>query len=78
MIVNGESGLLFAPGDEDAFVSAVSRLVEDAAGRNAMARAGRRRAEERYSVEAMIDEYAGFYGDLAGDDRGTGRSARCA
>jgi glycosyltransferase involved in cell wall biosynthesis len=65
MVEHGESGLLFAPRDEDAFLAAISRLVEDAGYRGRLAQAGRRRTEGAYSAARMIDEYAALFHELA-------------
>ena len=53
VIVDGETGVLFPLKDVEGFSAAVMRLLEDAAQRAALARAGQRRTQERY-VEANV------------------------
>jgi glycosyltransferase involved in cell wall biosynthesis len=65
MIEDGESGLLFEPENEDAFLGAVSRLVEDESYRGQLARVGRQRMEVKYSVGRMIDDYVALFHGLA-------------
>jgi glycosyltransferase involved in cell wall biosynthesis len=61
-VVSGETGLLVPPEDPAAMAGAMGRVLEDADLRRRMARAGRRRVEERYSqalltvaVESLYD-----------------------
>lgn len=53
-IVDGETGLLVKPGDPEALAVALAAARQDGARLGA---AGRRRAEERFTVEAMIEGY---------------------
>ena len=69
LLEHGASGLLINPTDEDGFFAGVSRLVEDDTYRRTLAKAGRRRVEDKYSVGRMIDEYVGLFGELAAELR---------
>jgi len=51
LIVDGETGLLFPPGDQDELREHLLSLMENPARRERLGIAGRRRAEERFSLE---------------------------
>lgn len=53
-VADGDTGVLVAPGDADELASGLAAARENATG---MGAAGRRRAEERFTLEAMIDGY---------------------
>ena len=53
IVVNGQSGLLTPPGDVDALAAALIDLLTSDARRADMARAARRRAEAKYTLEHM-------------------------
>lgn len=54
LIVNEETGLLYAYGDVPALTAALRRLLADSLLRRAMGEAGRRRVVERFSIEAYV------------------------
>jgi glycosyltransferase involved in cell wall biosynthesis len=58
VIHHGASGLLVEPGDETAFVAAVSKVAADACLRQALGDEARRRVTEVYSLSRMIAGYA--------------------
>jgi glycosyltransferase involved in cell wall biosynthesis len=49
------SGLLIPPGDPDALAIALKRLMSDPAWASSLAIQGRRRAEAKFSLQAMLD-----------------------
>lgn len=51
VVVEGETGLFVAPGDAEALAHAVARLARDAALRERMGRAGRRRVLDHFTAE---------------------------
>jgi L-malate glycosyltransferase len=55
------TGLLVEPHDEPAMARAIVKLLQDDATRARMGEAGRRRVEERFSVERMIDDTLDAY-----------------
>lgn len=61
MVVHGETGLLAPPGDAQALADSLAMLLEDAEKAKAMGRAGRHRAQERFSLEAMVRANENLY-----------------
>jgi glycosyltransferase involved in cell wall biosynthesis len=57
LIQDGVSGVLFAPGDEAAFVAAIARFADDERLRRRVGAAGRRRVEWRHSSSQMVAGY---------------------
>jgi glycosyltransferase involved in cell wall biosynthesis len=53
IVVNAETGILVDPGDVSGVARALAELLDDATVRRAMGDAGRRRAEEEFSVARM-------------------------
>ncbi len=62
-VMDGETGVLVAPGDVDALASALRRVLETAGLASALGTAGRTRAERFFSVEAMVSAYRRLYGE---------------
>jgi glycosyltransferase involved in cell wall biosynthesis len=60
-VLDGQTGLLADPGDEDALATAVLDLLSDPACRRSMGETARRRAEERFSLDLVADEILAFY-----------------
>ncbi len=54
VVVDGETGILAAPGDEDTLSSALSLLLGDPDLAQAMGAAGRARLEARFTAERMV------------------------
>lgn len=61
VVADGETGILFAPGDRPAIQQTLIRLLDDAALRARLGRAARLRASEKFGLDQMvsdtIDEY---------------------
>jgi sugar transferase (PEP-CTERM/EpsH1 system associated) len=66
LVDDGATGLLVAPESPDALSVALGRLVGDAALREAMGAAGRRRALGRFTLDRMVRTYEHLYRELAG------------
>ena len=66
MVVHGETGLLVGPGDDDALRDSVDELLSDASKRDAMAAAGRKRFEERFTLQTQVDAISSLYRSLVG------------
>jgi glycosyltransferase involved in cell wall biosynthesis len=63
ILQDGVQGLLITAGSANALQAALRRLIEDAALRDAMGRAGRERARE-FSMERMIERTEDVYASL--------------
>jgi glycosyltransferase involved in cell wall biosynthesis len=71
MVEHGVTGLLVPPGDHVALADAVVRLLGDAELRQRMGAAGRRRACERWSPDAVAVATAAVYRDAVARRVGT-------
>jgi glycosyltransferase involved in cell wall biosynthesis len=69
LVVDGGSGLLVPAYDPPALAAAIARLLDDADLRARLGAAGRRRMEERFSFQAMMEAKAHLYARLASDRR---------
>jgi glycosyltransferase involved in cell wall biosynthesis len=65
VVVDGETGLLVPPRDHEALAGAIGRLLADPKLRGRMGEAGRRRAEERFSLDAMTGRFLQIYDEIA-------------
>lgn len=61
VIVDGESGLLFAAGDADALTERLRTLVADERRRESIGRKARERIANNYSIPALIDRTSAIY-----------------
>ena len=66
LVDRGVSGELVPAADTDALAAALLRLAADPDAARAMGRAGRRRVEQRYTLQAMVAAYQGLYDRLLG------------
>ena len=73
LVVDGESGLLVPAYDPPALARTLARLLDDPDLRARIGAGGRRRMEERFSLEVMVEAKERLYRDLA-----TGRRAGSA
>lgn len=69
MLGHGESGLLVAPGDEDALAAAFVRLAEDRALLGRLGGAARRRAETAYNWTEITQKILALCAEAAADHR---------
>jgi glycosyltransferase involved in cell wall biosynthesis len=65
-VVDGETGFVVPPGDEEALVDQVRRLVEDPDRRATMGTNARERARREFTADRMCDEYETVYHRVAG------------
>src|SRR5213078_1387922 len=65
LVVDGESGLLVPAYDPPALARTLARLLDDADLRARIGAGGRRRMEERFSLEVMVEAKERLYRDLA-------------
>jgi glycosyltransferase involved in cell wall biosynthesis len=64
--VSGETGLLVEPNSPDALVAAIARLLDDAALRDRLGRAGRQRVIERFTWQVTAKGTAACYDAILG------------
>jgi glycosyltransferase involved in cell wall biosynthesis len=63
-VEDGTTGLIVPPEDVDALAAAISSLLADPTHARAMGKAGKLRAQEKFTTEAMMGQIAGAYNDL--------------
>jgi glycosyltransferase involved in cell wall biosynthesis len=63
MIIEGQTGLLVAPGDVEALASAMQRLIDDVAFREQLGRAGHERAV-LFTAENVVPRFEQLYQQL--------------
>lgn len=63
IVVDGETGMLVTPGNEDAMARAITRLWEEPDKVKAMGRRGRERVASRFTAERMAAEFAEILGN---------------
>jgi len=61
IVVHGETGLLVPPADSDALASAILSILEDKDMALRFGMAGRKRVEERFSVDIMLRNYENLF-----------------
>jgi glycosyltransferase involved in cell wall biosynthesis len=61
VVADGETGLLFAQGDDEGIADAIDSLLSDRARAQAMGAAGLRRAQDRFSVARMAARTIAVY-----------------
>jgi glycosyltransferase involved in cell wall biosynthesis len=63
-------GVLYEPGDLDGLVEQLERVLRDATHARALAEAGRRAVQERFSVRRMAETMLSVLGEVARRGRG--------
>lgn len=64
LVAEGETGALVPAQNPDAMARALLRYTEDAALRQAHGLAARKRVEQNFSIDGMVERYAALYEDL--------------
>jgi glycosyltransferase involved in cell wall biosynthesis len=65
IVADGDSGLLFSPGDPAALKEALLRLRRDPSLGARLARRAREEVAERFRIEGMVERYSVLYRDVA-------------
>jgi len=79
IVADGETGILFDPGDREALAKHVIALCQDPPRRRAMGQAGHERAKRHFSIESHVRKTEQVYAELLGLSDGTGRDGEtCA
>ncbi len=63
-IIPGETGLLVPPQDSAALATAIQQLLDQPDRRKTMGEAGRRLAEEKFSLDKVIERHVDLYSNL--------------
>jgi len=66
IVRDGEEGFLARRDDPASFAALAARLLEDEDLRSRLGRQGRRRVEEHFSLERMLDAYEALYREIMG------------
>ena len=66
VVVDGDTGRLVPARDARAMAEALLNMAVNAEHANRMAANGRRRVEQHFSIEQMVDRYAAVYRDFGG------------
>jgi glycosyltransferase involved in cell wall biosynthesis len=69
LVADGATGLLVPPRRPDRLATAVDRLLSAPDQARAMGRRGRRRVEEQFAVERMVEQMEALYAELASRPR---------
>ncbi|MBI4881280.1 MAG: glycosyltransferase [Planctomycetes bacterium] len=64
LLDQGAAGLLAAPRDAASLARALERVLGDIEFARGVARAGRKRVEERHTIERVVEEHARLYAEL--------------
>lgn len=78
LVVDGETGIQVPPGDVGALRAAIERLLGDRELRRRLGEAGRRRAAEHFSWDAVTRRTLDVYARYAGKEPGLGASGSSA
>lgn len=69
IVVDGETGSLVTPGDEEAMAQAMMRLLKEPARAEMMGRHGKERVASRFTVERMAAEFAEILARVLGGEK---------
>ena len=60
-VLDGQTGLLVAPGDGEALTATIARLLDDEALRRRLGAAGRERMQDEFSINTMVNGHVALY-----------------
>lgn len=78
VITHGVDGFLVAPDDPERAIELGCQILSDPAAALAMGRAGRKTAVERFSPDAVADEYVALYERLLAGDSASNEKSRAS
>ena len=61
IVVDGETGILVPPKDYQALADGIMKLASDPSLRKKFGEAGRKRVEEMFSIQAVVEKLENFY-----------------
>jgi glycosyltransferase involved in cell wall biosynthesis len=64
IVVNGETGLLFEPGNATALAAAIEKLIADPVLRNAFGKKGKERATDHFSLENHVAQFEAVFEEI--------------
>ena len=67
-LVDGETGLTFPPGDAVALATQIRRLLDDRELRHCLIRAARKRVEEKFTFQRMVNELENYLQSMTSKD----------
>jgi glycosyltransferase involved in cell wall biosynthesis len=73
-VEDGVSGLIVAPEDAPALAAAITQLLADSEKAEEMGSAGRKRVEERFTIDAMMRRITRVYDGLLGNNISRGEA----
>ena len=65
-VIDGETGLVVPSKNPKALAAALEKLIFDTELRQSMGRAGRKRAQERFSLDSCVDAYEALFNEVLG------------
>ena len=65
-VIDGETGLVVPSKNPKALAAALEKLIFDTELRQSMGRAGRKRAQERFSLDSCVDAYEALFHEVLG------------
>lgn len=69
MVADGITGYLVPPADSESLAKAITNLLQDPQKARAMGEEGRKKVQEKFTVETMTEEYEKLYQELVQNDR---------
>lgn len=75
LVSHAETGLLVAPGEVSELAAGLRWMASDPGRAAALGRAGRQRAEQRFSLRSMVEAYGSVYQALLGTGAAVARAA---
>ena len=72
---DGETGIVVPPGDSTALAAALESLLRAPERSRALGEAGRRRMQELFGADRMVERTMAIYREVLGDDRASNQTS---